>query len=281
MPSPFPGMDPYLEHPQIFPGLHGSIIFCLKAALQPRLPEPYYADSDERVWVEVTQRHIEPDVNVLRARRGPEREETETGGVAVLTEPRTQPILVTVPCAERRETWLEIYTRQDGTERLVTAVEVLSPTNKTPGRRRDEYLQKQEELLEHGEVNLIEIDLLRAGKHTTAVPRELALEKAGPYDYHVCVHRFDRFADYFVYPIQLERSLPEIEVPLLPQDGSISVDLQEVFNRCYDEGPYHRRVRYEEDTPVPPLSPKQAKWAQELLAAKMSRPLSSTHGNVV
>ena len=268
MPSPFPGMDPYLEHPQVFPGLHGSMITYLKAALRPRLPDPYYADSDERVWIEFSRRYVEPDVSVLRPKRNQEREETATGGVAVAAPARPQPILVTVPHAERRETWLEIYTRQDGKERLVTAVEVLSPTNKTPGRRRDEYLQKQEELVEHGEVNLIEIDLLRAGKHTTAVPRELALEKAGPFDYHVCVHRFDRFADYLVYPIQLERSLPEIEVPLLPQDGSISVDLQEVFNRCYDEGPYHRRISYDEEPPVPPLTPEQTEWAQKLLAAR-------------
>ncbi len=47
MPSPFPGMDPYLESPDWFPDLHGSLIILLKEALQRSLPGPYYAQSSQ------------------------------------------------------------------------------------------------------------------------------------------------------------------------------------------------------------------------------------------
>ena len=66
MPSPFPGMDPYLEHPAVFPGLHNRLIVVLSELLQAALPAPYYAEIGERVWVEVSQRFIEPDGIVLR-----------------------------------------------------------------------------------------------------------------------------------------------------------------------------------------------------------------------
>ena len=267
MPSPFPGMDPYLERAQVFPDFHGSMITCLRGALQPLLPEPYFAASDERIWVEMTQRYIEPDVDILRPTRAPEPSEEGVGGVAVAApEPRTRPVLITVPYEEHRETFLDIFATRDGEERLVTAIEILSLSNKNPGPRRRDYLRKQRELIQDGQANLVEIDLLRAGRHTTAVPEALALRQAGTYDYHVCVHRFDRLGDYLVYPIRLDDGLPEVEIPLLPDDGAVTVDFQEVFDRCYDEGPYRRRIRYGEEALVPPLSSQRMEWAHGILA---------------
>jgi hypothetical protein len=254
-------MDPYLEHPLIFPGLHDRLIFCIGEALQPKLPEPYFAEISERAWVEVSQRLIGPDVEVLR-RDDVRRRPVEVGGVAVAE--RAEPILVTVPHDEIREIRMEIFARGES-EQLVTSIEVLSSTNKTPGNRgRELYLDKQKEIL-NSSVNLVEIDLLRAGTHTTAVPLERALEKTGPFDYHVCLHRLDSFEDYYVYPIQLAQPLPEIAIPLLPGDGDVHVSLQAVFTRAYDTGPYHRRVRYERD-PTPPLSSKLTEWARQVLA---------------
>jgi Protein of unknown function (DUF4058) len=89
--------------------------------------------------------------------------------------------------------------------------------------------------------------------------------RAGSFDYHVSVHRFDRFEDFLVYPIQLDDRLPEIAIPLLPGDPDVTIDLQAVFDRSYDTGPYRRRVRYAESTPVPPLRPERAEWAARLL----------------
>ena len=266
MPSPFPGMDPFLEHPAFFPGLHDGIIAYIREFLQPRLPPPYYAEIADRVWVETSHRPVGPDVNVLRAEE-PTGESAANGGVATATATGTMPVVVTVPHEERRETVVEIYARQDQ-ERLVTSIEVLSITNKTPGEQgREMYLRKQREVL-NGRVHLVEIDLLRSGQHTTAVPPALALPKTGPFDYHVCIHHFDNLEDFFVYPILLPQRLPEIAVPLLPGDPPVTLDLQAVLDRSYDTGPYLRRVRYAEMTPVPPLKPEHAEWATRLLREK-------------
>ncbi len=258
MPSPFPGMDPYLEHPFTFPGLHGRLIVGIGAALQPALPDPYFAEIEERVWVEVSQRFIEPDASVFRR-------EVPSGGPVAATLTRSRPVVVTVPHDERHENWIEIRLRGDEGERLITAIEVLSPSNKTPGENaRDLYLRKQRELLD-SRAHLVEIDLLRAGLHTTAVPLDRLSEAVGPFDYHVSVHRSDRFEDYFVYPFRLAEGLPEIAIPLLPGDGEVALDLQAVFDRAYDTGPYRRRIRYAEAEPVPPLRPEDREWAAGLI----------------
>ena len=271
MPSPFPGMDPYLERPPYFAGLHDQFVARLSESLQEHLPEPYYADIGQRVWVEVSTRSIGPDVDVLR-RREPER--GAPGGVALVEAPRSRPVTVTVPHDEFRETFVEIRVRQgdDGGERIVAAIEVLSPGNKAPGEHgRDLSLKKQRELLD-SRTHLIEIDLLRGGTHSTAVPLGLLLEAAGAFDYHVSIHRFDRFEDFLVYPIRLEEPLPEIAIPLLPGDPDVPIDLQAVFDRAYDAGPYRRRVRYAEAEPVPPLRPDQAEWAAEVLKQDAPNP---------
>jgi hypothetical protein len=251
-------MDPYLEHPTIFPGLHNRLIAGLSEALQAALPPPYFAEIGERVWVEVSQRYIEPDASIFRG--GP----ADQGAVAALPT-RSRPVVVTVPHDERREPRIEIRTAGGEEERLVTAIEVLSPTNKTPGARgRELYLRKQRELLDSS-THLVEIDLLRGGPHTTAVPFDFLRGAVGAFDYHVSIHRSDRLEDFLVYPIRLPEPLPEIAIPLLPGDPEAAIDLQAVFDRAYDVGPYRRRIRYAEAELVPPLTPEYQAWAEALL----------------
>src|SRR5262245_44665458 len=250
MPSPFPGMDPYLEDPSVFPDLHDSLIAGLREALNAGLPEPYYAGIGSRVWVESARRRIGPDVQVLRPPETNGGARTEGGGVAVAVA--AEPVLVYVPDEEVRETFVEIHLGDNG-DRLVTLIEILSPANKTPGEMgRDQYLRKQQEVLT-SQVHLVEIDLLRVGTHSTAVPRDHAVARTGGFDYHVCIHRFDQHKHYTVYPIRLPQPLPAIAVPLLPGDGEANVNLQAVFDRCYETGQYRRRVRYREWTPTPAL----------------------------
>ena len=271
MPSPFPGMDPYLEHPDLFPGLHDRLITYLGESLQPLLPDPYFADMGRRAWVEVSERFIEPDVEVLRTRTRSRREDSESGGVAVASPAATRPVVVHIPHDERHETFLEIFVGRGKNRRLVTTIEVLSPTNKTPGEHgRDLYVRKQREML-GSKVHLVEIDLLRGGEHTTAVPRDRLLAKAGSFDYHVCVHQFDYWEDYFTYPIQLPDSLPTVSIPLLPGDEPVAVDLQAVFTRCYDTGPYLREIDYRHDRPLPSLTPQRARWAKQWLNKTIGR----------
>ena len=269
MPSPFPGMDPYLESPDWFPDLHDNLIFSIKAALQGCLPAAYYARSRQRVWLELEHRPVEPDVDVLRAGGAQSRfHEPEGGAVAVAELATTEPVVVTVESIEGdpfEEPFLEIRRRQGTDDVLVASMEILSPSNKTQGNSgRVMYLAKQQEILK-GPVHLIEIDLLRGGTHSTAVPKELAVAKTGPFDYHVLVHRFDQFKDFYVYPILLREKLPTLAIPLLPGDPDIPLDLQAAFDRAYDGGPYRRVVHYGEDPILPPLRPDQAEWVKSTL----------------
>jgi hypothetical protein len=276
MPSPFPGMDPYLENPRLFPGLHSGLTFVIKQLLQPSLPKAYYAESDQYVWLETSQRYVEPDVNVMSERHGhkPRRRKTSRGGVAV-AEAETgleasPPVIIAVETVEHEEhveRFVEIHELRNGRDRLVATIEVVSPANKTPSHPGyDKYRDKQREVLA-SQAHLIEIDLLRKGAHVTAVPRALARTKAGPFDYHVSIHRFDRPGDFFVYPIRLEQSLPVISIPLLPGDPEVLLDVQAAFNMAYDAGPYQKRIRYGEDPIRPSLPPEQAKWARSIVKA--------------
>jgi len=226
MPSPFPGMDPFLEHPDFFPDLHGRFHVYLSEALQDLLPPPYFAVIHERLWVEPSARYIEPNTDVM----------------------------------------IEIRTRlAEGGERVVTAIEVLSLSNKRAGDHgRDLYLQKQGEILGSA-VHLVEIDLLRGGEHTTPVLLDRLKRKAGAFQYHVSVHRFDQRGRFFIYPWQLADALPVIGVPLLPGEDEIPLDLQAVLTRCYDTGPYARRVVYDPARIVAPLDPQQTAWVQQRL----------------
>jgi hypothetical protein len=265
MPSPFPGMDPYLENPEFFPGLHDRLINELSADLQKSLPPAYYAEIRSRVWVEYVERPFEPDVNVLRSSQ---RIDSPDNGVETAVAVSTDPVVVVAPefaaNDEDRELSAEIYTVR-GERRLVTAIEVLSPSNKTRGADgRLLYRRKQMELLE-SKAHLVEIDLLRGGAFTTAVPRKRAVEEAGLFDYHVCIHRYDELGKFFVYPIPLRQRLPQIAIPLSPGDGPVNLDLQAVFDRCYEAGPYARLSPYVGRTPEPPLSPEDAVWATQRL----------------
>jgi hypothetical protein len=256
-------MDPFLEHPAIFPGLHGRLIAYLSESLQAQLPEPYYAEIGERLWVETSDRSIGSDVYMLED-ESQDRGAGRSGPVALATEVRSPPVVVTVPQDELRETYVEIHAG-GASERVVTTIEVLSLANKTPGvHGRELYLRKQREVLA-SQIHLVEIDLLRGGQHTTAVPLRRARAKTGPFDYHVGVHRFDSLEDFFVYPLRLPDRLPEIGIPLLPGDRDVPLDLQAVFDRCYDAGPYRRRVRYGQTEPVPPLEAVHQAWAARLL----------------
>lgn len=256
-------MDLFLEDRLIFPDFHDGFIAYLREAIQPGLPEPYYAALGRRAWVEISERFVGPDVNVIIPRSQPPSSPPNFSTRAASTLEVTRPVIVTVPHDEQSETTIEIYIGRGSDRRLVTAIEVLSPINKHPGEKgRDLYLRKQAELLD-SQCHLVEIDLLRGGTHTTAVPEDRLKQKVPKYDYHVCTHRFDHFEDFLIYPIQLAESLPTISIPLLPGDGEVPVSLQQVFERTYAAGPYHREIDYSEIVPLPNLTTEQMQWVKE------------------
>src|SRR5262249_42744226 len=146
MPGPFPGMDPYLEDPSRWPGFHHPFITFIASALNASLPERYVAECGERLYVVPSQRDVYPDSAVLQ-RPGPrDTVPSQAGGVPVALTSDTPWVLPAVD-EEHREGYVEI--RKAGEESpVITAIEVLSPTNKSAshdGRRL--YLRKQEELL--------------------------------------------------------------------------------------------------------------------------------------
>ena len=262
-------MDPFLERPAVFPDLHDSFVDTVKARLQKVLPPPYFAAGGSRVWVDVSERSVGPDVGVLKRSGGSQGNESPAGGGTAVAAPpvRTEPVVVTIPSDEFREPFVEIRTAGGGRERLVAVVEVLGPVNKRPGRRgRNLYLRKQREVRGAGR-HLVEIDLLRAGRHTTAVPVEWVESRYGAFDYHAVVSPGDEPLRHEVYAWKPRESLPEIRVPLLPGDGSVVLDLQAVMSEAYDRGGHAARIDYTDLAAVrPPLSPDDAAWAAGLSA---------------
>lgn len=251
----FPGMDPWLEHPAHWRGVHHEIISELGRSLNPQLLPRYVACVGVRLVVETAQeRDIYPDVVVYRQSRRPQvglGGQTVDPAVAIITEE-----------AELEVGFIEI--RMAGAEgRLVTVIEVLSPANKHPGVDGfEKYRQKQAEVLASN-VHLVEIDLLREGEHTVAVPpKKLAPHR--PYDYLVTIRPADRRSTALAYPIRLRNRLPRFPVPLAAPDPDAVVDLQSVVERVYDAGGYGYRLKYGEP-PVPPLSAEDAAWAAEIL----------------
>jgi Protein of unknown function (DUF4058) len=263
--SPFPGMDPWLEAPWVFPDVNESLIIYLRDAINSVIPDPYYARSKTRVWVERSKTPREPDVSVVDKRRKSGR-----GGLAVApARPVRMAGMIPVAAADPvEEIYLDISDR-DG-NRLVTSVEVLSPSNKraeSVGRR--EYVKKQAKYQKAG-VTLVEIDLLRAGQHTTAVPLAALQDHVGPYDYHVCVGGRVVDPDFFVAPFTLRDPLPRIAIPLDPDVDPVEIDLQPLLDRSYEGGKYDRSVEYDRPA-IPPLTPAQQTWADGLLKKKRAR----------
>jgi hypothetical protein len=170
-----------------------------------------------------------------------------------------------VETEERHEAYLEIVNLQDG-QRVVTTIELLSPTNKnTRDAGHRVYREKQARLLA-STTHLIEIDLLRAGTHTVAVPLS-AFTPEQTWDYLVCLHRAETDDDYEVWPATVRDPLPLIKVPLDEGVPETPLALQAVFDRNYDEGAYGYQIDYTRD-PVPPLREEDAIWADALLREK-------------
>ncbi len=262
MPSPFPGMDPWLERPVVFPTVHGNFMNYLQEALNQFLPAGFVATTENRIYTDPDDQQRVPDVGVFGPADRPAGAATGVltrfGLVAAGTDSRSDPV---------RERVLNILTGDD--DRVVTVVEVLSPGNKRPGTAgRAAYRNKQSECRTGG-VNLVEIDLLRGGRHTTTVPEaRLRAAAAGGYDYHVCVTVAADPREFYVAPFRLADRLPTTGVPLVPGIDPVAIDLQAVLDRCYDAGRYALLAKYGRREPDPPLTPEQRAWADAILKEK-------------
>lgn len=254
MPSPFPGMDPFIES-QRWRGFHSRIIGIIAEFLDPLVDPRYVVDIDDAIYVandsgERVSKYYGPDLSILQQDGWMENAD---GNVAVLSEP----LLMTLPESEPIEEHFVVLRKGDDDD-AVTVIELLSPTNKD-GRGREQYLAKREEFI-RSDVNIVEIDLLRGGKRLPTV------EQLPPDDYFAFVSRADRRPNVEVYHWRLADVLPSIRIPLAEGDPDVVLDLQAVFNVTYERG-YTRSLRY--DRPIlPKLTDEQAEWVEAQLAAR-------------
>jgi len=276
MPSPFPGMDPYLESPEIWPDFHDAFAAQIRNELNRTLPPPYYARLETRPEIGIIGgeplRRIVPDVTVQR----PARPQVQASGesVAVVDGPRTEAaegIKIWVPAEPIRHHFIEVRDSQRS-HVLVTLIEIVSPANKRPGVDRRAYQEKQREVLD-SDASLIEIDLLRGGEPIVGgmhVSEKLSELEPKP-DYVVVISRaWQRGAKlaHELFPFTVRDPLPCIPVPLREGEQEVPLDLQYVFTLAYDSGPYRRGAVDYAQPPDPPLPPEQADWAAALLKEK-------------
>jgi hypothetical protein len=254
--NPFPGMNPFFE--QQWRDAHTMLIAYIRDLLQERLPADLAARAEEEVvTIGVGERAISyrPDVQV----REPWTLK-EPAAIEVATQPpqslATEPIRIFLD--EETERWLEI---RDETGRLITVLELLSPTNKLESADPDRYHRKRRNWIS-GRVNLVEIDLVRQDVSVFPQGIQHVLQRAGAC-YGVCVFRAARPGEHEVYPIGLRERLPAIGVPLRPTDADVVLDLQPLIDKCHERGRYHL-LNYRLDL-NPPLTPEDAKWTNQLL----------------
>jgi hypothetical protein len=257
MASPFPGMDPYLE--RHWGDIHQAFITYARDQLQGALPQDLRARVEERVFVESPtgpERSMYPDVRVVERGRGKHLAPRMAGGVAV-----ADPLCIRLRPEPVTEGFIEIIDLTSG-RRVVTVIEVLSPANKVAGPGQDLYARKQDDCKAAG-VNLVEIDLLRAGRWVRSVPEDLVPESHRT-TYRVCVFRAG--ADWLgeVHRVPLRERLPGIKIPLRATDADVPLDLQALIEQCYRNGGYDEDIDYQAE-PEPPLARDDAGWADALL----------------
>ena len=250
MPSPFPGMNPFLERDDVWPDLHHRLIDRIADALADQVDPRYLVKIEEHLYVQ--------DAPESPHRAGPRADvAVKPAGV-----PAAGPSLAVLEAPARihlpwpdieYQAYLEV--RDRSSRELVTVLEVLSPTNK--GRHRDQYLRKRELVLA-STAHLVEIDLLRGGDPMPAPDRPGC-------DYSVTVSRVERRPEADFWPIGLRERLPMIPVPLRAPDRDATLDLQELLHRVYDAGRYAHYVY--EGRPQPSLSPDEEAWSRQFLPA--------------
>jgi hypothetical protein len=242
----FPGMNPYLENPELWSEVHFGLIAVLARTLNTVITPKYRAAVEKRVYSDSLLVGI-PDVSVFQ--RGNEAAELQQ-----TTTTLSEPLMVTVPiAAETQERFLEI--REVGTGTVVTVVEVLSPKNKRAGEGKSKYDAKRHAVLS-STANLVEIDLLRTGEPKPMVGGVLS-------DYRVLVSRANRRPAAELYPFNLREPLPRFLLPLRPRDQEPVVDLQAVLEQVYQEAALDLAIDYSQP-PVPPVSDNDFAWIQTL-----------------
>jgi len=231
MKSPFPGMDPYIENRRLWKDFHGHLIERTYDAVSAALPRRYVARVGERSYIsldeedEKRERLFEPDGSVTgpRERKKHRQSETQTATMVVASESESVALRAFIE-EDFEERFIDIY-ELEPERRLVTSIEVLSPSNKkprSPGRKK--YLRKRQALL-FGKANLVEIDLLRGGA------RMPMLDPLPDSPYYLLVARERTAPVCRVWRAFFDLPLPPLPIPLSPPDPDIPLVLQGLWFR--------------------------------------------------
>ena len=252
--NPFPGMNPYLEQSRLWPEVHSELIALLWSSMAAQMPAGYRLAIEERLEIREAlsaddrPRFVVPDLSISEpGERQSEvalQERIPEGGIEVMTPLPT------------RVTYLEV---RAASGQVVTVMEVLSPTNKAPGRGRMDYLSKRTDILE-SEVNLVEIDLLRAGE-----PMPLATSVPDCH-YRILVSRERQRPRAFLFPFMVQDAIPKFPLPLRLSDDELPVDLGDLLAQMHRMSRYNSFLDYDHPPPGPALEPKHRQWIDERLA---------------
>lgn len=265
MKSPFPGMDPYIEQSGVWADFHAKLIGEIDRALGEALPSRYDTRLDVRSYVvlvgaEGKDHHpCLPDVSIATSQEG------RNPATAVTLPERGQPVPVR-PFIEElfRERFIEIYEAQPE-RRLVTCLEILSPSNKRKGSRGWKKYKRKRQALLLSDVNLVEIDLLRNGS------RMPMLDPWPNTPYTVLVSRPAGVPRCLVWPAHYREPLPSIPVPLTESDPSLVLDLQPLVDAVYRRARYSLTLDYSRPL-TPPLEAEDANWLVEQLRTRQPNP---------
>jgi hypothetical protein len=251
MPSPFPGMNPYIEQDDAWHDFYERFLPLIAERIGTQVQPNYIVKIDEHVYIH--QIPQEPrrflgraDLSVTSTEH-PVRDRAAAGVIEA-------PVHVQLPSVDvERLAFVEIRARRS--RELVTVIELLSPSNKRPGPNRDQYLSQRGQILASS-AHFVEIDLLRGGAPMPLVDRPVC-------DYAVLVSRYEERPRAGLWPIGLRDRLPVIPVPLRSPDPDAQLDLQVVLDHIYDTGGYAYYIF--DDEPKPPLRSDDAAWARTFI----------------
>ena len=252
MVSPFPGMNPYLESPAFWPEVHSRLIVAIADALNPQILPRYRAAIERRIYDISGDEAILiglPDVTVEQRTPRP-----ESANVAVITPTNPRKVRVPMPI-EVRESYLQVKEVASG--EVVTALELLSPANKRPGKGRIQYEEKREAVLS-SLTHLVEIDLLRSGEPMALTTGNIES------DYRVLVSRGYQRPQADLYAFNLTDAIPLFPLPLKEEDMEPIVDLHALLEQIYHRAGYAVAIDYTQ-APVPSIVESSLKWMDDLL----------------
>ena len=278
MPIPFPGMNPYLEHPDLWPTVHQRFISALAEILKRQLPPTYQVHlCDRRYQVSGEDSLVvgSPGLDWSRAAKtlngggataSPalatlETTASDTGPTGVpACELERRPIPVLVPVPQKiHETYLEIV---DSNETVVTVIELLSPKKKRPGRGRDLY-ERQRETIFGSDAHFVEIDLLRGWEPSSIY----GPDEAG--DYRILISRSEQRPRAQLYTWNVMEPIPAIMLPLKGADDGLPLILKSAVDQACDRTDL--LVNYQQ-SPLPPLRCEESLWLDAFLQQVGMRP---------